>query len=388
MVATNLLNYGHLHSGFHQPWALGSGAPDQYTNTHTKSTRPWAVSGDAFGIKSWTTSDHAYQEYFADDDARGLLAAVATAGLLRTERWHSTIVTAVLGNLRHTPRNGFSVSASGSAVFSSMVDSQTFDPVDGWRKRYDSEGGAPDFSPHYQSYIWAVYLWAFDRSGFAPLYDRAVAAITTMMENYPSKWIPTDNGIAMQRARMILPLAFLVQVNDTALHREWLSTMIEGFLTRRHCEGSWCAYKEELSHEGWGGATAAPNSNAAYGTGEAPLNQGNEDPVSDLLYTSNFALLGLHEDAAATGNVTFKDAEDKLADFIVRIQAQSSERPELDGAWMRAFDYEKWEPWASDADIGWLSASHCASGHHTPPRCVECHNRFASLCGSLLRQPF
>ena len=77
--------------------------------------------------------------------------------------------------------------------------------------------------------------------------------------------------------------------------RQWLITAVDGLMTRRHCEGSWCAYKEELSHPGWGGATAVPSSNAKYGTGEAPLNQNNDDPVSDLLYTSNFALLGLHE---------------------------------------------------------------------------------------------
>ena len=70
-------------------------------------------------------------------------------------------------------------------------------------------------------------------------------------------------------------------------------------------------------------------------------------------YTSNFALLGLHEAAAALGNATVKAEEDKLADYIVRLQARSTERPELDGAWLRAFDYEKWENWASDADIGW-----------------------------------
>jgi hypothetical protein len=116
-----------------------------------------------------------------------------------------------------------------------------------------------------------------------------------MMDNYPSAWVPTANGIAMQRARIILPLAFLVRANDTALHRQWLTTAIDGLLTRQHCEGTWCAYKEELSHPGWGGSTAAPTSNAAYGTGEAPLNQENDDPVTDFLYTSNFALLGLHE---------------------------------------------------------------------------------------------
>jgi hypothetical protein len=182
-VSMNLLNYAHLHAGFHQPWAVGSGKPDPYTTKHTRETRPWTVSGDAFGLMSWTTLDHAYQEFFSDDDARGLLGAIATAGLLRSERWHSTIATAVLGNLRATPKSGF---APRQAVFSGMVDSTTFDPTMGWRKAFDSAGGA-SFSPHYESYIWAVFLWAHGQCGFAPLLERAQAGLTRMMEGYPIK---------------------------------------------------------------------------------------------------------------------------------------------------------------------------------------------------------
>ena len=40
---------------------------------------------------------------YKDDDARGLLGAIATAALLKSERWHSTITTATLGNLRIFP---------------------------------------------------------------------------------------------------------------------------------------------------------------------------------------------------------------------------------------------------------------------------------------------
>jgi len=158
----------------------------------------------------------------------------------------------------------------------------------------------------------------------------------------------------MQRARIILPLAFLVRANDTARHRQWLQTAIDGLATRQHCdaEGGWCAFKEELSHPGWGGSTRVPN-NDDYGTFEAPLNQENDDPVSDFLYTSNFAFLGLHEAAAVTGNATVKAMEDSLANYLVRVQARSTEHPEMDGAYARAFDYQKWESWASDADIGW-----------------------------------
>jgi hypothetical protein len=51
-VAQNLLNYGHVHAGYSQPWAIGAGSAD---------TRPWVVSGDAFGLMSWTTHDEAYE---------------------------------------------------------------------------------------------------------------------------------------------------------------------------------------------------------------------------------------------------------------------------------------------------------------------------------------
>ncbi len=97
----------------------------------------------------------------------------------------------------------------------------------------------------------------------------------------------------------------------------------------------------------------SPTSNEAYGTGETSLVEQNGDPVSDLLYESNFALVGLHEAAAATGNADYRQAEDRLAEYICRIQARSESHPELDGVWYRGFDFQRWQYWAADADVGW-----------------------------------
>lgn len=94
-------------------------------------------------------------------------------------------------------------------------------------------------------------------------------------------------------------------------------------------------------------------SNAEYGTRETSLIQTNGDPVTDLLYTCNFALIGLHEAAAATGDPFYAQAEDRLARFLCRIQIRSEAHPELDGAWYRAFDFRRWEFWASNADWEW-----------------------------------
>jgi hypothetical protein len=98
-----------------------------------------------------------------------------------------------------------------------------------------------------------------------------------------------------------------------------------------------------------------PRTNEEYGLNEASLIQQEGDPVADLLYTVNFAFLGLHEAASATKDPAWMRAEDKLAGFLVRIQVRSQARPELDGGWFRAFDMKRWEAWGSNADAGWCA---------------------------------
>ena len=70
-----------------------------------------------------------------------------------------------------------------------------------------------------------------------------------------------------------------------------------------------------------------------------------------VLYTCNFGFFALNEAYKATGK--YKDAVESLADFLIRIQVKSDKHEDLDGCWFRAFDYERWDYWASNADDGW-----------------------------------
>ena len=148
---------------------------------------------------------------------------------------------------------------------------------------------------------------------------------------------------------MLLPLSWLIRVDDTPQHRAWLDDMVRRVLSYQDKCG---AIREEFGDLSKGIA-GPPRSNEAYGTAETPLIQENGDPLADMLYTSNFAFLGLHEAVAATGNPEFRKAEDRLAEFFCRIQIRSESHPELDGAWFRAFDFGDWDYWASNADLGW-----------------------------------
>src|SRR5690606_17101425 len=59
------------------------------------------------------------------------------------------------------------------------------------------------------------------------------------------------------------------------------------------------------------------------------------------------------EAAHATNNPRYRQAVLKLSDFLTRIQVNSDKHADVDGAWFRAFDYDRWDYWASNADIGW-----------------------------------
>ena len=158
-----------------------------------------------------------------------------------------------------------------------------------------------------------------------------------------------ETKVFVERARMLLPLAWLLRMEDTPEHRGWLNQIANDLLSFQDETG---AIREEIGSAGHG-KYAPPKSNAAYGTNEAPLIQENGDPIADMLYTSNFAFFSLTEAAAVTGDEKLKMAVRKLAEFMVRIQVRSEVHPELDGAWYRAFDYNRWEYWASIADAGW-----------------------------------
>ena len=288
----------------------------------------------AYGLLGWaSTHPHVF---YNDDNARALLGAIGASALTGNDRWNSLIKDCIMANLKLSSRQGFlpdrieepELLEKGAAYYS------------------DRDFILPH--PHFDSWMWACYLWLYDKTGDRELLDKAKSAIRLTMEAYPDNWRWT-NGIQQERARMILPLAWLVRVEDTPEHRQWLDTVVNRLLENQVESG---AIREELGDDSFGMYGMTKN-NRDYGVTEAPLISKNGDPVADMLYTCNFAFFALNEAAHATGNPRYREAVDRLADFLIRIQVISPNHPDMDGAWLRAFDYDRWDYWASNADSGW-----------------------------------
>lgn len=291
-------------------------------------------SRSSYGLVGWASTRPS--RYYGDDNARVLLGSILSSHMIQQDTWDTQILELILANFRTSGENGF----RGGALNGSDIDRKT------WQKLM--QGNVDNIAPHYESWLWAIYLWLYDKTDYQPLLDKAKKAIEITMNNYPANWKWT-NGIQQERARMILPLAWLLRVEDIKKHRDWLTTICDDLLKSQVESG---ALREELG-EGSKGRYGAPKSNADYGHSEAPVIHTNGEPIADMLYTSNFAFFALNEAAQATENPQYIEAVDKLADFLVRIQSSSSGRADLDGCWFRAFDYDHWEYYGSNADHGW-----------------------------------
>jgi hypothetical protein len=290
----------------------------------------------AYGLIAWGIGAPAWSKAnYGDDNARLMLGTLAAAALMKSDRWDEPVMRCLLANLRTCGKLGF------------RGDRIDLEDLAGRDWRYFFNRDFVSYSPHMEAYLWACYLLAFNKTGDSLFLQRAENALRMSMAVYPSGW-RWMNGLAQERARIILPLAWLVRVSDTPQHRRWLRVAVDGLLTLQVSCG---AIREELGAAN-NGAMPPPASNEKYGGGEASLIQENGDPVSDQLYTTNFAFLGLHE-AAALGDSASMRAEEKIAAYFCRIQVRSSSHPSLDGGWFRAFDFKRWEPWGSNADAGW-----------------------------------
>lgn len=291
-------------------------------------------SKTSYGLTGWANTQKA--RYYGDDNARVLLGAIMASQQLRTTKYDRHIVELILANFRTSGEKGF----RGNSLTGEKLNATTWQQL--------MKGQIENPAPHYESWLWAMYLWLYDKTKYPALLEKAKRAISITMDGYPDKW-KWANGIQQERARMILPLAWLARVDDTEEHRSWLNRVCNDLLWNQVSSG---AIREELGSSDKG-KYGAPKSNDKYGTNEAPVIHTNGDPVADMLYTSNFAFFSLNEAAQATGDPKLKDAVHRLGDFLVRIQSTSGGRADLDGCWFRAFDYDHWEFYGSNADHGW-----------------------------------
>jgi len=295
-----------------------------------------------YGFLDWDDGPATPEQYYGDDNARAILGLIEAISVLGKdgEQFRQRLLEIIIANFRTTGVNGF----RGNNIHASALE------TNGWKFFYDRE--IANFAPHFEAMLWACYLWAYEHTGWEPLLQRTKIGIALTMDAYEKDQWRWTNGLQQERAKMILPLAWLVRLEPTEQHEQWLRQIVGDVMTFQDETGG---IQERLGKGQ--GLFGSFKSNPAYGGAEGPIIQNNGDPCVDNLYTQPFAFLGLTEAARATSNdANRKEYETylrKLTDFVVRTQQVSDVYPEFDGVWFRGFDYDKWETYGSDGDLEW-----------------------------------
>src|SRR5690606_21805630 len=169
---------------------------DYIFNSNLRSGPRADQNSPSFGLMGWSVT-HPWV-YYGDDNARALLGILGASAYMDTDKWDRLAVEAIIANFRTTGSLGFRGERQEDEDLQKL----------GWKHYWERE--ITHYAPHFESWAWATYLWLYDKTGYKPLLEKTKKGIRMMMEAYPEGWVWT-NGIQQERARMILPLAWLVR---------------------------------------------------------------------------------------------------------------------------------------------------------------------------------
>ena len=297
------------------------------------------------GLTHWSDVD------YGSNSACILMSATATASLLETDSWRDPMLYSLFAEIRTTGRRGYRPHAISSDQLTS----------NGWQTYFHNNSivDGSVLSPHYSAQAAAYFIFAGNSTGLHLLFSAPAKeyVCSTMIGLTQNVWQWTES-MTNELSVMLMTAAWLVRVEPTAEHHAWLDKILARLLVHQNEYGGIKQFFGTGKETGRCNA-CPPNSNADYGNGEAPLLFYGNETITDCLYSLNFALIGLREvcggGANANTSMTAKycKAEEQLIEYLARIQVTSTSHPELDGAWFRAFEYKRWEYWASDSDWGY-----------------------------------
>lgn len=133
---------------------------------------------------------------------------------------------------------------------------------------------------------------------------------------------------------------------------------------RERLASQWKEFLRDPDVIRYGAPRAGAGDYASAYVGDCSITTAADDPLTDQLYVTPHLLLQALWGYQASGEEACLEAFRQLGDYLVRIQSESAD-PRIDGAWMRGFDFERWEYYGAPYDpaygpysayTGWMNA--------------------------------
>lgn len=193
--------------------------------------------------------------------------------------------------------------------------------------------------PHDRGHLLASWLYTYGATGDRHYLDMALPPLRRMVERFPkiNKFLISRTAEA---ARFLLPLAMAYAYTGDRFFSAALKQQAAYLESRMAPCG---AIQEDRSNTG--ARTTGTDLGLTYDANET---------ISDQLYTTSFASMNLWIAHQVTRDPSYLDLFHRVTDYLIRIQVRAA-KPEIDGGWMRGFDYSLWEYYGSNADQSWTT---------------------------------
>src|SRR5690606_23067552 len=180
-------------------------------------------------------------------------------------------------------------------------------------------------------------LLAYEITGDQKYLDSARRSIDALIEVFPNFETRTALTRATQYVRFVSSPALLYRYTGEDRYLEVMNEVLGEIRKRQVRNGAipeWGTFRPENFVD------------------EGPVITREGGPISDQLYTTIFAMWSLQLICSVLGTQEACDSFQGLADYLSRIQLESTDR-KTNGAWNRAFDLKRWEPFGNNSDPYW-----------------------------------
>jgi hypothetical protein len=193
--------------------------------------------------------------------------------------------------------------------------------------------------PHIGGCVLSAWLYTYGMTGQSVYLEQSLPFLRDMIARFPhiESYVISRT---CEASRFLLPLALACAYSGEPEFRAALKEQAD-FLR---------------AHTAPCGAIQEAGSNLGASVEGADLGLANDkrDTISDQLYCTGFAAMNFWIAYKATGDAAYREDFFRIADYLVRIQAETPD-PATDGGWMRGFDYGLWEYYGSNADQFWTA---------------------------------
>jgi hypothetical protein len=193
--------------------------------------------------------------------------------------------------------------------------------------------------PHIGGCVLSAWLYTYGMTGQPAYLEQSLPFLRDMVAKFQGLGTYVISKTC-EASRFLLPLALACAYSDDPEFRLALKDQAD-YLRSRMAP---CGAIQE----------AGSNLQASLEGADLGLTHDNNDTISDQLYGTSFAAMNFWIAYKATGDIAYREDFFRVADYLVRIQAETPD-PRTDGGWMRGFDYALWEYYGSNADLFWTA---------------------------------